>query len=72
MREGLLAYDAVLRRPGCVLIQAGYGGDSLIANRFPPESWLLAPTENMRLYRVTESEIIRLVEMAEAVRKGDA
>ncbi len=61
-----IVYDCTLRRPGCVIIQAGMGGDVPdFASRFPSESWLVAPTKDMRTYKVTEDQLKKLVEMTE-------
>lgn len=60
-----IAYDAVLKKPGCVLIQAVMGGDIPdFAALFPSESWLLAPTPDMKLYTVTEKQLTYLSAMA--------
>lgn len=41
---GLIAYDTDLKRPACVLVAAGMGGDPKISQRFKNELWLFAPT----------------------------
>jgi hypothetical protein len=61
-----LLYDATLKRPGCVLLQAAGGGDSMLIARFPAASWLIAPTPDMRRYEVTPEQADKLVAMAEA------
>ncbi len=58
-----IAFDATLMRPGCVLIQAALGGDSTVAHLFPLDSWLLAPTDDMKVYETTPEQAERLVEM---------
>jgi hypothetical protein len=58
-----IAYDATLRRPGCVIIQAAYGTDADIS-LFPTESWLLMPSQDMKVYKVTEEQLKKLVEMS--------
>lgn len=60
----VLAFDTTLRRPGCALIQAALGGDTRAANRFPSETWLTGLTPDMKLYRVTEEQVTKLIEMA--------
>lgn len=60
-----LAYDMRLRRPGCVLLQAAMGGDSHLAQRFPVESWLLAPTPDLKVFSVTEEQLQILIARAE-------
>jgi hypothetical protein len=57
-----IAFDVKLMRPGCVIIQAAFGGDRLLAQRFDPSTWLLAPSENLRLYEITPEQLDVLVE----------
>lgn len=59
-----IAFDADLRRPGCVLLQAALGGTPELASHFPTESWLVAPTPGLRLYEVTEDQLEILVQMS--------
>lgn len=62
-----IAYDAKLKRPGCVIIQAAMGGTVHdFAFKFPSETWLLSPTPDMRLYEVTEEQLKMLAQMSEA------
>lgn len=62
---GYIAFNVELRRPGCVLIQAGLGGT--IANfstLFPGETWLTNPS-GMQVYAVeSQWHLNRLVEIA--------
>jgi len=58
-----IVYDAGLRRPACPLLQAALGGDSWIAGYFPSRLWLLAPTPDMKLYRLTEEQLLTLLEI---------
>ena len=60
-----IAYDCELMRPGCVLLQAALGGDVAAANLFPAETWLLAPTEGLKLYPVTRKQLRELVRKTE-------
>ena len=60
-----IAYDFDLRRPGCVILQAAMGGSTEAANRFPSETWLVAPTKGLKLYPVTPKQLDKLVEMSE-------
>ena len=55
-----IAYDAELDRPGCALLQAGYGGDLGVESAFDTESGLLAPTPGLRVYEATPEQIARL------------
>lgn len=59
-----IAYDTKLKRPGCVLLQAALGG-SPIAHHFPTDSWLLAPTPDMKLYEITTDQLIQLIGISE-------
>ena len=52
-----LVYDLKLMRPGCALLQAALGGDGGIANKFPSEHWLLAPTPDLKLYNISDQEL---------------
>lgn len=65
-----IAFDTKLRRPGCVLIQAAFGCAPLVAHRFPLDSWLLAPTPDMRVFAATEPQMEKLIKMTE--KYGDA
>ena len=63
-----IAYDIRRMRPGCVIIQAHMG--ATISNgdfemHFPVETWLLAPTDDMKLYEVTEKQLDVLSVMTE-------
>lgn len=67
-----LVYDAKLRQPGCVLLQAVMGGTvhgDLFHRLFPNETWLLAPTDDMKLYRVTEAELKIVAKKTNARRR---
>lgn len=45
----VLVVDVDLRRPACVLLQAGLGGDShRVSQLFHSDTWLLSPTPGMR------------------------
>jgi len=67
-----IVFDTELKRPGCVLLQAAMGGTIGVSEfqlMFPSETWLLAPTKNMGVFKVTEDQLEVLAEMAkEAVR----
>lgn len=60
-----IVYDAVLMRPGCVLLQAFGGtlGSLEFGMLFPSETWLLAPTPNMKLYSATDDELKKISEI---------
>jgi hypothetical protein len=63
----IVVYDPVLKRPGCALLQAVMGG-TVSATLFPSESWLLAPTDDMKAYVVTDEELEILVTIANKTR----
>ena len=53
----VLVYDVKLKRPGCVLLQAALGGSPGVANEFPTEHWLLAPTPDLKPYSLSIQEL---------------
>lgn len=59
----LLAYDIKQRKVGCVLLQVAMGGSSVIAQQIPIEDWLLAPTPDLQVYRLTDDEVAQLIKM---------
>lgn len=61
------AYDCELKRPGCVNVQAGLGGDSKLCIAFDTASWLTYPTDAMRVYTVESAQQLqRLIEITAA------
>jgi hypothetical protein len=61
-----IVFDCILKRPGCPLIQAAMGGDvSLVKQEFHGDTWLTFPTEGMKLYPVSETQVPQLVGIAE-------
>jgi hypothetical protein len=57
--EYVLIYDLKLRRPGCVLLQV-FGGTvprDLFFELFDGTDWLLAPTPDLKAYRMTRSDL---------------
>lgn len=52
----MAAYDPVLRRPACVLLQAAFGGDRQVCFLFPPGAWLLTPTKTLRMVGGTREQ----------------
>lgn len=64
-----IVYDISLMKPGCVLLQASYGCDPLLAHNFATQTWLLAPTPGLRVYEVTESQLEILVERTHTTHK---
>jgi hypothetical protein len=64
-------FDAKLRRPGCVLLQAMVGGEfgARFHRLFPAASWLTAPTPDMRVYLATDDELEKLGEIVRRALK---
>lgn len=58
-----IAYDIKKMRPGCAIVQAHFGCDPHISHEFDTKYWLLAPTEDMKVYPVTEDQLRQLVAM---------
>jgi len=58
-----IAYDCELKRPACALVAAGMGADSLAAQEFDPQDWLLSPTPAMKVYECSPDQLAKLVEM---------
>lgn len=56
-----LAFDISLMRPGCVLIQAVKGCRAGLAELFNTETWLLSPTDDLRVYPTTGKQLKQLV-----------
>lgn len=68
-----IAYDRTLMRPGCAVVQAGLGGTPGIANAFDSHLWLVAPTDDMRVYPLRDEEqLARLIQITEAHHKEKA
>jgi hypothetical protein len=61
----LLAFDPVLKRPACVILQAAMGTDFVcgLEDHFPSETWLPAPTEGMAVFPVTDKQLAMLKHM---------
>jgi hypothetical protein len=52
-----IVVDVKQRRPACVILQAVFGGNrSIVSQIFPAESWLTAPTNDMRMVTGTIDE----------------
>jgi hypothetical protein len=58
----VLVYDMKLKRPGCVLLQAVLGGSAGVANQFPATHWLLAPTPDMKTYKISDEELKQVIQ----------
>ena len=59
-----IAYDIILMRPGCAILQAALGGSPEIKTLFPTETWLQAPTEDMKVYEVSQEQLKQLVKIS--------
>jgi hypothetical protein len=57
----VLVYDLKLKRPGCALLQAALGGSPGMANQFPTEHWLLAPTPDLKPYKISDEELSQVI-----------
>lgn len=57
-----LVYDLKLKRPGCALLQAAMGGSPGMANEFPTEHWLLAPSPDMKTYNISDEELASVIQ----------
>lgn len=59
-----IAYDMKLKRPGCAILQSAYGASigHFELSKFDVDNWILAPTENMKLFTLkTEEELERAI-----------
>jgi len=65
-----LVYDMARGRPACALLQVVFGGDLGIADQFPPQSWLVMPTDSMRLYDVTFDQLGQAQAITDLVLQG--
>lgn len=62
-----IAYDTQRMQPGCVLIQAAMGGTvPNFSSLFDASTWLLAPTDDMKLFEVDEIQLEGLASMSKA------
>ncbi len=51
-KEIVFLADLEKKMIGCVLLQAAFGGNSSIVHQVNTDKWFLAPTDNMKLYRI--------------------
>ena len=62
-----IAYDTKLMQPGCAIIAAGMGADTVVASAFNVKLWLTHPTDDMQVLPITDRLMLqKLVEMTEA------
>lgn len=65
-----LCFDIVEMKPGCVLLAAAMGADTWASSKFDPKHWLVAPTDNLRVYEITDDQLAQLVERMEGNTDG--
>lgn len=58
----LCLFDLVEKKVGCVLLQAAFGGSNYIPNNVDTHHWFLAPTPNMKLYKIPMSQVPQIIE----------
>lgn len=63
-----IAYDVKLMKPGCAIVQAALGGDSVACNAFDAQDWVTHLTDDMRVYEVNTDQLEVLVAKTEAAR----
>jgi hypothetical protein len=68
----VLVYDLKLRRPACALLQVALGGSPGVANRFPSEHWLIAPTPDLKPYQISDEELASVIKYHRRLAGGDA
>lgn len=59
-----IVYDMTKKQIGCALLQAGYGGtiDNFSLLKF--NNWLVAPTDNLKLYTIhSQEELTKVIEI---------
>lgn len=56
-----IAFDVEEMKPGCVLIQAALGCDPNVADAFDPDDWIVDRIAGMKVYEVTEGQLVELV-----------
>lgn len=61
--EITVVYDTELRRPGCVLLQAVFGGTISNQDLDAMGHWLLYPTPDMRCYSVKPEQVAALIKV---------
>jgi len=60
-----IAYDTVLKRPACVLLQAAMGCEPAVAHPFDSRHWLVFPTPDLKVYPLSPGLLEWLVEITE-------
>lgn len=65
-----IAFDIKEMKPGCVLLQASMGCDSSLSHHFDTKHWLLAPTPDLRVYEVSDSQLKELIRIVEEIHRN--
>lgn len=61
-------FDLKLKKVGCVLLQAAGGGNSQLAQQINTDRWLLAPTDDMVLYKIPKNKIPDIVALFNSIK----
>jgi hypothetical protein len=56
-----LCFDMKLMRPASVVLSVAMDAAPHLANKFPSELWLLAPTPNLKIYEIYEDKLKNLI-----------
>jgi hypothetical protein len=57
-----IVFSPSKRRPGCVILQAAFGGDvdpNIFSMLFPAETWLTSTTDDMRAYPIDDEHNLK-------------
>jgi len=67
-----MLYDTDKKQVGCVLLQAAFGLNHHLVNKFGfhSEGWFTAPTDGMRIYEATQEEWKAIAEMTNKTHAG--
>ncbi len=58
MAKYVIAYDTKRMQPGCVLLQSVMGGTvPNFSSLFDASTWLLSPTNDMKIFEVDEIQL---------------
>jgi hypothetical protein len=60
-----LAFDIKRMKVGCPIIQAAMGGTPRMAREFDTAHWLTHPTDDIRVYEITEEQFKQLLKKVE-------
>jgi hypothetical protein len=65
-----IAYDFVLKRPGCALLQAAFGATLPAFDLHRMDNWLLHPTDDLKMYAITREQLDQLVQITNDAFSG--